>query len=102
MRFGRRLWSRHTNGIKHELHLIDKRPDEDKMPKRIFQPEMFNMQDKIAEQTGILDELLTVLINKGLVGANEVKTIQEKAAARAWDVIEDFYRIDDLDEWDGF
>ena len=72
------------------------------MPKRIFQPEMFNMQDKIAEQTGILDELLTVLINKGLVGANEVKTIQEKAAARAWDVIEDFYRIDDLDEWDGF
>jgi len=99
MRFGLTRWSEHEHGVKHELLLIDKSYDATKEKiKGFFDPEMFRMQDMIAEYTEILDELVSTLTNKGLLSIEEVDHIRARALERVWDRKREFYRIKDIDE----
>lgn len=99
MRFGSTKWSEHEHGVKHELLLIDKSYDDIKKGfKGFLDPEMFRMQDMIAEDTEILDELVSTLTNKGLLSIEEVDHIRVRALERVWDRKREFYRMKDIDE----
>jgi hypothetical protein len=99
MRFGETRWSKHEHGIKHELLLVDKSYDDIKKgAKGFFDPEMSRMQDMIAEDTEIIDELLSTLKNKGLLSLEEVDSIRVKVSERVWDRKREFYRMKDIDD----
>lgn len=99
MRFGLTLWSKHKENIKHELLLVDKSYDKARERRRgLFGPESYRMQNMIAEYAEILEELLTALINKGILRAKEIDDIRADALRRAWDRKREFYRVKDIDE----
>ena len=100
MRFGESLWSRHDDGKKHSLHLVEKSYDEDgELRRGIFQPEMSIMQDFIARHDEIIQEMLTSLIRKGILESEEAEALRKRASERVWDKKRDFYSVEDIDEW---
>lgn len=100
MRFGVSLWSRHDDGIKHTLHLVEKSYDEDgELRRGIFQPEMSIMQDFIACHDEIIQEMLTSLIRKGILESEEADALRKRASERVCDKKRDFYSVEDIDEW---
>lgn len=99
MRFGVTRWSELEHRVKHELLLVDKSYDDIKKgAKGFFDPEMSRMQDMIAEDTEIIDELLSTLTNKGLLSLQEIDRIRAKASERVWDREREFYRMKDIDD----
>lgn len=99
MRFGQTLWSKHKDGIKHELHLIDRIYDETNPRFRgLFNPEMSNMQKIIAGNTEIIEELIARMAHKGLLEVKELDDIRAKASERIWDREREFYRLEDIDK----
>ena len=89
----------HEYRVKHELLLVDKSYDDIKKgAKGFFDPEMSRMQDMIAEDTEIIDELLSTLTNKGLLSLQEIDRIRAKASERVWDREREFYRMKDIDD----
>lgn len=101
MRFSRTiLWSRHKEGIKYELILVDKSYDERDRPlSRLFQPQMSRMQEMVAIQAEMIEGMMAVLQEKGLIDAEEIERIRSKAASRASDQAREFFRVEDIDEF---
>lgn len=100
MRFGATRWSKHQDGIKHELLLVEKSYDEAKTrPRFTFALELPRMREVIAEHAGVLGALLTTLVNKGLLEAEEADSIRGEASRRAWHRQRELYRVKDIDEW---
>jgi len=99
MRFGLMKWSEHGQCIKHEVLLIDKEYDlkAEKSP-LLYDPEISNIQDMLAETTEILGELVNTLENKGLLHTIEVEGIKSKAHDRVHDRKREFYKVHDIDE----
>jgi len=99
MRFGKMLWSKHEDGIKHELLLVEKIYDETKERRSalLFEPEMSHVQDMTAQQEEILEELITALVDKGLLRMEEINDIRARATRRTWERKREFYRVDDID-----
>lgn len=99
MRFGVTRWSEHEHGVKHEILLIDKSYDDLKRGfGGFFDPEMSHMQDMIAIDTEILEELISALTNKDLLSIEEVDNIRARASERTRDRKREFYRMKDIDE----
>lgn len=98
MRFGLMRWSKHDEGIKHELLLVEKSYDEaNKRFGGLYEPQMSNIQHMVAECTELLDELLTTLVNKSLLSKEEEDNIRIKAATRIWERKRELFLVDDID-----
>jgi hypothetical protein len=67
MRFGQMRWSKLDNGVKHELIIVEKNYDTKKEQFDLFNPEMYSMQDMIAENKETIEALIDVLLSKGLL-----------------------------------
>jgi len=101
MRFSKTiLWSKHTDGIKYELVLIDKSYDERDRPlARLFQPQMSRMQSLIAAQAEVIDEKLRAQVTRGILSEEDVSEIRSEAEEKVWDRSREFYQVDDIDEF---
>lgn len=98
MRFGITRWSKHENGIKHELLLIEKNYDEaNKNMKGMFEPQMPNMQAMLAEDTELVEALIGTLLGKGLLDTEDVNEMRSRVSERFWDRNKEFYKVKDID-----
>jgi len=100
MRFGLPKWSDNEDGIKYEVLLFDKKQDSTKIEHGFFEPQMQNIKDKLAEHVGIVDNLLTTLTGEGILAEAVIDDIRAKAAEEFFDRKLDFYRVNNLDEWE--
>jgi hypothetical protein len=98
MRFGRCLWSKHEDGIKHDLLLVEKRCD-DTTSRPSSLPELYPMQAGIVKNKQHLNNLLELLRRKGILTGDEFEGIRKMDKTQVVDDIEEFYEVDDVDEY---
>jgi hypothetical protein len=101
MRFSKTiLWSEHCEGIKYELILVDRSYDERDRPlARLFQPQMSRMQEMMAAQAEMIEEMIAIIHKKGLLNAEEIEHMRSEAEAKASDRAREFFRVEDIDEF---
>jgi hypothetical protein len=102
MRFGGTLrWSRHGEAVKHDILLIQKECDEQRHRdglRWLFEPQMSYTRMTLAFTTELLDGLLDVLRNKGVLTEAEQKAVRDAAEQRALARVREFFRVDNLDD----
>jgi len=98
MGFGISYWSRHNEGFKHELMLIEEKAEE--VPSRLGMALqwMRPMRNQVASNKVAIDALLNTLKEKGVLTADEATHIQTEAVERMWDSQYEFFRVEDVDE----
>jgi len=101
MRFSKTvLWSQHRDGIKYEIILVDRSYDERDRPlARLFQPQMSRMQEMVATQAEIIEEMMAILKDRGLLSGEEVERLKSRAEFKAIDRAREFYRVKDIDDF---
>ena len=100
MRFGVPLWSEEENRIKERLIIVEKIYDENKSKSgSLFQPEMSNIQNKLAYTENLNAELINLLLSKEILTSDEVENIKEKAELDIKNTWYDFYKVEDIDNF---
>ncbi|HOT07199.1 MAG: hypothetical protein A4E45_00484 [Methanosaeta sp. PtaB.Bin039] len=101
MRFGKTiLWSRHNDGFKYEIIMVDRSYDERDRPlARIFQPQTSRMQFMLAANMELLDGLIQALLEKGTLSPEEASSIRKRAEESSWDRMREFFEVKDVDEF---
>lgn len=100
MRFGVPLWSEEENRIKERLIIVEKIYDENKSKSgSLFQPEMSNIQNKLAYTENLNAELINLLLSKEILTSDEVENIKEKAELDIKNTWYDFYKVQDIDNF---
>lgn len=97
MRFGRVLWSQNENQVKFIINLFDKIYDENNKFGGFLEPEFRNVKTKLIKTSKILDNLLTLLLEKELISDKEKESIEIVKEDEIDRLI--FYRVPDLDEY---
>lgn len=100
MRFGNPLWSEHEGFEKHELILMDRAYEGDKLGRWPNGPQTHNTTEILANAVEFINEILALLMAKGLITQEEGKRITEKAYAQSWERLFKFWRVSDLDEYE--
>ena len=105
MRFGRGIWSQEGDTIKYELILIDQAYDErtsreGRGPLQRLHISPLNVQSLLAKKASVLDELMEMLVAKGLLTDDDMKQIKQIAEEREWQIALEFDRVRSLDEWE--
>ena len=93
-------WSQHGDVVKHDIMLIQKECDEQRHGDRLgwlFEPQMSYTRITLASTTELLDGLLDVLSNKGVLTEAEQKALREAAEQRTLARLREFSRVPDLD-----
>lgn len=98
MRFGRLLWSSHTDFVKHDIYLVDRAMDAEKRP-ALFQPELSHFATRISQQWGLIDGIFSALKAKGVLDDTCIQQIREQAISETEGHLPEFTRVTDLDEW---
>lgn len=98
MRFGMCYWSRHDDGIKIDLQLAEKTAQDP--PSRIASAFawMKPLIGQVAENNGLIDALLEVLIEEGVLTGEQVSKTRGKALEGLWDRRYELFRIEDIDD----
>jgi hypothetical protein len=99
MRFGLVLWSKHDDGDKYHLHLVERCYDDNEKPMRLFEPMMSNMQNAICENSVILKDLLDLLSRKGIISKGEIEAIHTNVSAQIFEEDRKMYLVRDIDTW---
>lgn len=100
MRFGQVIWSEDGDFIKKKMTLVEKIYDENEETKStLFQPEMGNMRSMIAYNRNLTNELMDLLLSKGVISSDEIEEIKEKAGANLAKTYRKFYKVSDVDEF---
>jgi len=102
MRMGWRLrWSKHDDVVKHDILLVERACDEQPDGAgfaMLFEPEMSYSRATLASTTELLDGLMDVLSNKGILTEPECRALREAAEQRTFARRREFFRVSDLDE----
>lgn len=99
MRFGHIIWSQEGDVIKRRIILVERAYDEHSKFQGILQPEFGNMQAILATVNSTVNELLTLLSNKGVLTQQEVDAVKQAGEERAKQTFREFSEVDDIDEW---
>lgn len=100
MRFGINIWSENEGNFKVSVILVEDIYDtkENKF-KDVNQIQMKNMMYMLGTQININNQLMTLLLEKGLVNESEIEDIKYKAERDIKDVHRLFYKVKDVDEF---
>lgn len=102
MRFGQTLWSRDDGVIKQQVVLVDQSYDDvdDLEPNflQLIEPGMSRVQDMLAEKAEAFDELVRILVAKGVLTEADRQRIDE-VSEDPWQRHHEFDRLTDLDSW---
>jgi hypothetical protein len=98
MQFTLGYWSKHDEGIKHELNLYEKKVDERPDRLRAAFQWIRSMSNQVAENKVCIDALLSTLADKGVLTTEEIEQIHADAIERRWDAKDEFFRVEDLDD----
>lgn len=100
MRFGKTIWSEHESFYKINLILVEKSYDDiDNQRADLFQPELYNMKDKVANLSAFSDELVRLLISKEILSKEDVDVIKGNINNRFNDEYRKLYKVTDIDEY---
>jgi hypothetical protein len=101
MRFGMCGWSEHPEGTKYSLILVDRRYDElsddDRKP-HISSVESAQRHRALAYRIELMEELVGLLIAKGVLTTEEVEEARGNAKERTWERGHKFLEVTDVDE----
>ena len=105
MRLGRGLWSQDEDEVKQELILVDQVFDTRREFSRRGGFERLhigpaNVEAVLSEKGGALEELIELLVEKGVLSASDRERIDNAISERAWQLRTQFQRVHNLDEWD--
>jgi hypothetical protein len=98
MRFGMCYWSKHDEGIKHQLHLVAEEAEGTQGPSRQAFLWLRSVRDRAAENKGSIDALLDTLADKDVLTTEEVEQIRTDAIERHQDIVHEFFRVEDVDD----
>jgi hypothetical protein len=101
MRFGMCGWSEHPEGTKYSLILVDRRYDEvsdDDRKLHITSVQAEQRHSALAYRIELVEELIGLLIGKGVLGVEEVEEAREKARERIWEREHKWLQVIDVDE----
>lgn len=99
MRFGFGVWSKEGDTYKRQIVLIDRTFDVQHKSPGLLQPELLNMKVILATVNSTVDELLTLLSNKGVLTQQDLETLKQDSEDRTRVTFRDFYKVTDIDEW---
>jgi hypothetical protein len=99
MRFGQCLWSKNEDGFKHHLRIVQKTYDREGIQRGLCQPQTSNMESMLAENYVLLEQLLMLLQQKGLVASDEIQQIKKSAKEKNWETRREFDRVEDIDQF---
>jgi hypothetical protein len=93
------FWSETNNKVKHSIFLVevDKESRDNQMWTNERHILLFGSSNLSAYNQGLLDGLLSTLVDKNFLNHNEVNKIREDAKNQIKQIIYDFYKVDDLD-----
>ena len=97
MRFGICCWSKHDEGIKLDLLLVDRQFDETPRPLGMswwLEP----IRNQVVENKGSIDALLNMLLDRGVLTTADIEHIHADAIERRWDTLHEFFRVEEIDE----
>jgi hypothetical protein len=99
MRFGKIYWSKHKDGNKYALILVDKLWDEQKRIKYPSDDEKRNCQKMVILNVEVINMLLEMLARKKLLDQKEIDEINKIATDNLWRRSRDLYLVDNIDEF---
>jgi len=99
MRFGLTHWSKHDNGIKHEIRLVERTYDEANKGARTLFDDVFVMEEIVAEHMEYFKNLLDILVTKGVLSSEEVDHITKPSADKLFDNRRAYFRDADIDDY---
>lgn len=97
-------WSRHDEGVKQHFVLIDKAIDDVREKSTVLDPTSVGdlgqrvLRWRAAGTIAKLDALVGMLQDKGILTADDMKSLEERAKARQALACEEFVRLTDIDE----
>lgn len=97
MRFGTTYWSKHSSGNKYRICLVEKCYDDKDNKIPFLEPERSNMMRMLAENLAITDNLIDLLVKKGIINKDEVAFLNESIDDQVWEKLLEFHLMDDID-----
>lgn len=99
MRFGQTWWSKHPEGNKYNLVLVDEASDKhDPTPFKLGAEHDASAR-LIALYATLVDKLLAALEQKEVLSAKEIAEFKEAAQAKLWQREHGFFQVEDADNW---
>ena len=103
MRFGQLLWSKHEEGTKYRLVLVDitaeKESDEGENGRRhlSFIDDIGQLRRALSFHIAFIRELRHTLVSKGVFSDQELEELMDRGQSRGWDVEQEFFGMTDID-----
>lgn len=105
MRFGKTIWSSHDGLIKRKIVLVQENYDvEDRKNNRLSfgfnEPELSNIEKMLAQQIKYSTLLENILIDKGIVSADDMSQLKKQVSSTYRDIYINYYMVDDVEKYD--
>src|SRR6185437_2825340 len=101
MRLGQILWSEKGGRLKIGFHLVDRSLDEsgETAIRFLIDPEATNLVRSVAESLVRFSNLADLLVSKGILSASEIEQVRTIEKERIGKELDQFTKVEDLDEW---
>ena len=93
-----RYWSRHADEVKLDLLIFEEADQPKPNPVATAFRWVRAVRDKVADNSVAIDALTDALHKKGVLSDEDISQIQRNVADKAGDVIDELFRVDDIDE----
>jgi hypothetical protein len=96
MRFGAVYWSAHGETTKYDIVLVERTPS-DEAPSTPWDLEGRNARAYLAFEVALRKELFKLLEERGVLSADDISGLRERAFGEQWTIENEFSRVPDID-----